>query len=51
MTDVNVANHLNINVILVKPLTLNDEPITFIPRLLDKYYRKKINKKNLSKEF
>lgn len=51
MTDVNIANHLNIDVILVNPLTNNDEPITFIPRLLDRYYRKKINKKNLSKEF
>lgn len=51
MTDVNIANHLNIDVILVKPLTSNDEPITFFPRLLDKHFRRIIYKRNLSKEF
>ena len=45
MTDVLVANKLNIKVILVEPLTKQDEPITFIPRLLDKHYRKKLAKK------
>ena len=35
---------LNIDVILMEPLTIKDEPITFIPRLLDKYFRKKIYK-------
>lgn len=51
MTDVNIARHLNIDVILVNPLTKNDEPITFFPRLLDKYYRKKIIKKKLTRKF
>ena len=51
MTDVFLANQLGVTVVLVDPLTIKDEPITFIPRLLDRYYRKKINKKNLSKEF
>ena len=50
MTDVFLANKLGIDVVLVNPLTIKDEPITFIPRLLDKYFRKKINKKKLSKE-
>ena len=50
MTDVNMANHLKIDVILLKPLTLKDEPITFIPRLLDKFFRNKIYKKKLAKE-
>ena len=51
MTDVFLANQLNIDVVLVNPLTIKDEPITFIPRMLDKHYRKIINKKQLSKEF
>ena len=50
MTDVFLANKLGIDVVLVNPLTIKDEPITFIPRLLDKYFRKKINKNKLSKE-
>ena len=50
MTDVLMANKLNIDVILMEPLTIKDEPITFIPRLLDKHFRKQINKKKLSKE-
>ena len=50
MTDVLMANKLNIDVILMDPLTIKDEPITFIPRLLDKHFRKQINKKKLSKE-
>jgi len=50
MTDVFLANQLGIKVVLVDPLTIKDEPITFIPRLLDKHYRKIINKKNLTKE-
>lgn len=51
MTDVNLANKLKIDVCLVLPLSKKDEPITFFPRLLDKYFRKKLNKKNLLKEF
>lgn len=51
MTDVFLANQLNITVVLVNQLTIKDEPITFIPRMLDKHYRKIINKKKLSKEF
>lgn len=51
MTDVFLANQLNITVVLVNQLTQKDEPITFIPRMLDKHYRKIINKKKLSKEF
>ena len=50
MTDVLMANRLKISVILLDPLTVKDEPITFIPRLLDKHFRKKINKLNLTKE-
>lgn len=50
MTDVLMANKLNIDVILMEPLTIKDEPITFIPRLLDKHFRKQINNKKLSKE-
>lgn len=50
MTDVLMANKLKIDVVLLKPLTIKDEPITFIPRLLDKFFRKKIYKRNLSKE-
>ena len=50
MTDVCLANKLKIDVILLNPLTIKDEPITFIPRLLDKHFRKKIFKKKLSKE-
>ena len=51
MTDVFLANQLNIDVVLVNPLTIKDEPITFIPRMLDKHFRKIIDKKKLSKEF
>ena len=51
MTDVFLANQLNIDVVLVNPLTIKDEPITFIPRMLDKHFRKIINNKKLSKEF
>ena len=51
MTDVFMSNQLGIDVILFTPLTVKDEPITFVPRLFDKYFRKKINKKNLAKEF
>ena len=51
MTDVFMANRLGIDVILFVPLTIKDEPITFVPRLFDKYFRKKIYKKNLAKEF
>ena len=50
MTDVLLANKLKSHVILLNPLTVKDEPITFIPRLIDKHYRKKIFKKKLSKE-
>lgn len=50
MTDVLLANKLNISVILLNPLTIKDEPITFIPRLLDKHFRKKINKLDITKE-
>ena len=48
MTDVLLAKKLNLKVILVEPRTSKDEPITFFPRLLDKYFRKKIKKKNLA---
>lgn len=51
MTDVFLANQLNVDVVLVNPLTIKDEPITFIPRMLDKHFRKIINNKKLSKEF
>ena len=51
ITDVFMSNRLGIDVILFTPLTVKDEPITFIPRLLDKHFRKKIYKKNLAKEF
>ncbi len=47
MTDVLMAKKLNMRVILVEPLTKRDEPITFFPRLLDSYFRKKIKKKKL----
>lgn len=50
MTDVLMANRLNACSILVSPLTKRDQLITFFPRLLDKHYRKIINKKNLAKE-
>ena len=50
MTDVLLANKLKISVILLNPLTIKDEPITFIPRLLDKHFRKKINKLDITKE-
>lgn len=50
MTDVLMANKLNALSILVNPLTKQDEPITFFPRLLDKHFRKKINRKKLAKE-
>lgn len=50
MTDVFLANKLNIDVILLEPLTIKDEPITFIPRLLDKHFKKIIKRKHLAKE-
>ena len=50
MTDVLMANKLDIDVILMEPLTIKDEPITFIPRLLDKFFRNKIIKKKLAEE-
>lgn len=50
MTDVFLANKLNIDVILLEPLTIKDEPITFIPRLLDRHFKKIIKRKHLAKE-
>lgn len=50
MTDVLCANRAGIKVILVDPLTKQDEPITFFPRLLDQHFRKKIYKHHLSEE-
>lgn len=50
MTDILMANRLKALSILVNPLTKQDEPITFFPRLLDRHFRKKINRKKLSKE-
>ena len=50
MTDVLMANKMNFKVILVDPLTKKDELITFIPRMLDTHFRKKMKKKNLLKE-
>ena len=50
MTDILMANKLNSLSILINPLTKQDEPITFFPRLLDRHFRKKINKKKLSEE-
>lgn len=50
MTDVLMANKMNFKVILVNPLTKKDELITFIPRMLDTHFRKKMKKKNLLKE-
>lgn len=50
MTDVYCANRVGIPVILVDPLTKQDEPITFFPRLLDRFFRKKIQRKKLTKE-
>ena len=50
MTDVLMANKMNFKVILVDPLTKKDELITFIPRMLDTHFRKKMKKKKLLKE-
>ena len=48
MTDVNVANKIGVDSCLLNPLTRQDEPITFFPRLLDKFYKKKILKHKLA---
>ena len=50
MTDILLANRLNIKSILLDPLTKQDEPITFFPRLLDKYFKRKIRKKHLDRK-
>ena len=50
MTDVLMANKMNFKVILVNPLTKKDELITFVPRMLDTYFRRKMKRKNLLKE-
>lgn len=50
MTDVNMANHLNIDSVLLEPLVKKEEFITFFPRLLDKHFRKKVIKNKLAKE-
>lgn len=50
MTDVNMANHLNIASVLLEPLVKKEELITFFPRLLDKHFRKKVMKNKLAKE-
>ena len=50
MTDVLIANKMNFKVILVNPLTKKDELITFVPRMLDTYFRRKMKRKNLLKE-
>lgn len=51
MTDILCANRLKVRNILVDRLTNKDQPITFFPRLLDKFYRKKLKKKHLLVEF
>ena len=50
MTDIYLANKLKIKSILVDARTKDDEPITFFPRLLDKHYRKKFQKKGLLRD-
>lgn len=51
MTDVLCANRAKINVILVDRLEQKEQLITFFPRRLDIFYRKKLKKRNLLKEF
>ena len=50
MTDILLANRLNIKSILLEPLTDQDEPITFIPRLLDRHFKKVIRRKHLDRK-
>ena len=50
MTDVLMANKMNFKVILVNQLTKKDELITFFPRMLDTYFRRKMKRKKLLKE-
>ena len=51
MTDILMANRLNIDSVLVNRLTKIDQVITIIPRFLDRYFRRKLKKKKLLKEF
>lgn len=51
MTDILMANRLKINSILVNRLTNIDQVVTIFPRMLDKFYRHKLKKANLLKEF
>lgn len=51
MTDVLCANRAQISVILVDKLEKKEQLITFFPRRLDIFFRKRLKKKNLLKEF
>ncbi len=51
MTDVLCANRAHISVILVDKLEKKEQFITFFPRRLDIFYRKKLKKKNLLRNF
>lgn len=50
MTDVVLANRLYVDVVLLEQLTKTDELITFVPRLFDKYFKKKFKKKKMLKD-
>ncbi|MCI5745534.1 MAG: HAD-IIIA family hydrolase [Erysipelotrichaceae bacterium] len=50
MTDILLANRLNITSILLEPLEKKEASITFFPRLLDKILRKKLIKNKQLRE-